>query len=577
MIPANALKTQTRASLTHPYYTILLRRGQEKAPARMERRHSVMDFFSGAYLFREACLPTQQSCMPEGVVSIMDGIVSIHEELRQIVWGWPMMLLILGAGVYFTLGTRFLQFRKFGRIMAGTIGKMFDQTAVEDKGAVSPFQAMTTALAATVGTGNIAGVAGAIAMGGPGAVFWMWISALLGMCTKYAEVVLSIQYRERNAQGEWVGGPMYTIQNGLGPRWKWLAVTFAVLGMTAAFGIGNMTQINTIAGSVNMAIAFFVPGAANFRNAINAVIGLLVAALAAMALFGGVKRIGRVTEKLVPLMSGLYIFGCLVVIFVNISRVGAVFVAIFRAAFQPASLLGGATGIGIISAMKRGVSRGVFSNEAGLGSAPIAYAAASTESPVEQGFYGIFEVFADTIVICTLTALAILTSGVIGVSETAAFAYGDDSLGINMSIAAFGTVFGNGMAGIIISIASTLFALATILSWSLYGARCFEYIFGVKHTRVYQMLFVAFIMVGATMKLSLAWSIADTLNGLMALPNLCAILALSGTVFRLTATYRNGILCSKCVCHRSTALAEQKPSGFSAKTEINGNHGIKLP
>ncbi|MEG0779002.1 MAG: sodium:alanine symporter family protein [Oscillospiraceae bacterium] len=456
----------------------------------------------------------------------MELILSINGFVNGIVWGVPMMVLIVGAGIYFTIGTGFLQFRKFGYTMKNTIGKCFKKTEAK-AGAVTPFQAMTTALAATVGTGNIAGVAGAIALGGPGAVFWMWVSALFGMATKFSEVTLAIHYRERNAQGDWVGGPMYYIKNGLGKKWTWLAVLFSLFGGLAAFGIGNMTQVNTIASSVSSAIVEFVPNA-NVK-AIALAVGIIVAVLAALVLLGGLKRIGAVTEKLVPFMAIIYIVGTLAVICTHISHIGTVFQSIFVGAFSPQAFVGGVVGITIGEAIKKGVGRGVFSNEAGLGSAPIAHAAADTDSAVRQGLFGIFEVFADTIVICTLTALTILMSGI-------PIAYGE-AAGAELTISAFTTTFGGKASGIIVAIGITLFATSTILSWGLYGTRCAEFLFGSKAIKPYQILFILFIVVGATMNLATAWAIADTLNGLMAIPNLIALLALSGTVFKLTKEY----------------------------------------
>lgn len=455
-------------------------------------------------------------------------IANINSFINGIVWGPPMMVLIVGAGVYFTIRTGFLQFTKFGYAMKNTIGKCF--TKVEAKeGSVTPVQALTTALAATVGTGNIAGVCGAIAAGGPGAVFWMWISALVGMCTKFAEVTLAIRYRERNDKGDWVGGPMYYIKNGLGANWKWLGAIFSVFGMLAAFGIGNMTQVNTIATTVGTAITEFFPGAADSLPIIYLVIGVIVALVGGMVLIGGIKRIGNVTEKLVPFMAIVYILGSLVVIFANISHIGTVFQSIFVGAFSPEGMVGGVVGISISTAIKAGVGRGLFSNEAGLGSAPIAHAAADTDSPVRQGLFGIFEVFVDTIVICTLTALTVLCSGVI-------IPYGG-SAGADLTIQAFMTVFGGKAASLVVAIGLTMFALSTVLSWGLYGTRCCEFLFGSKVIKVYQAIFCLFMVVGATMRLDLAWDIADTLNGLMAIPNLIGLLLLSPVVVKLVKEY----------------------------------------
>ncbi len=467
--------------------------------------------------------------------AFLNSVNEINNAINGVVWGVPMLLLIVGAGIWLTIGSGFFQFAKFGHAMKNTIGKMFEKKAVEDKGAVSPFQAVTTALAATVGTGNIAGVAGAIALGGPGAVFWMWISALFGMATKYAEVVLAIKFRERNAKGDWVGGPMYYITKGLGKKWRWLAVLFAAFGALAAFGIGNMTQINTIASSIFTAVSTVStnPNVAQSEMLVKIIVGVVVAAVAGLVLIGGLKRIARVTEKLVPVMSVIYILSCLTVIFMHIGSIGEVFRQIFVGAFNPSAVVGGVVGITIAQSMRRGVSRGVFSNEAGLGSAPIAHAAADTDNPVKQGLYGIFEVFMDTIVICTLTGLTILISGT-------SINFGQ-SAGVDLTVSAFTTSFGGSFASVVVAVGITLFAGSTILSWALYGIRCTEYLFGTKSILPYQILFILFIIVGATMELSLAWNIADTLNGLMAIPNLIAVLGLSGLVIKLTREYREQI------------------------------------
>ena len=463
-------------------------------------------------------------------------IAEIVKVLNDIAWGPWMLLLLVGTGVYLSVKVGFIQFRKFGYAMKNTIGKLFQkQTAAG--GEVTPFQAMTTALAATVGTGNIAGVTGAIAVGGPGAVFWMWLSALFGMVTKYAEVVLAVNYRERNAKGDYVGGPMYYIRNGLGKKWNWLAVVFSVLACLAAFGIGNMTQVNTIASSFNAAIDAFGgnTGAVTitmFGQVVpvsSIAVGAVVAVIVALTLFGGIKRIGSVTEKLVPFMAVIYIICALCVIGTNLGSVGKIFGMIFKGAFNAEAALGGAFGITIMQTIQKGVGRGVFSNEAGLGSAPMAHAASSEKDPVKQGMYGIFEVFMDTIVICTLTALTLLC----GVESGVAITWGQ-SAGTELISASFSTVFGNQIGSTIIAVAISLFALSTILSWSLYGTRCCEFLLGHKATLVYQIVFVCVIIVGATLDLELVWNIADTLNGFMALPNLVALLGLSSVVIKLT-------------------------------------------
>ena len=466
-------------------------------------------------------------------------INEIVNYLNGIAWGPWMLILLVGTGVYLSARVGFIQFAKFGYAMKNTLGKLFQkQTAGE--GEVTPFQALATALAATVGTGNIAGVTGAIAVGGPGAVFWMWLSALFGMVTKYAEVVLAVCYRERNAKGDWVGGPMYYIRNGLGKKWNWLAVLFSLLGALAAFGIGNMTQVNTIAGSINNAIdAFGGNTAANsfelFGQMVpftSIVVGGIIAFIVALVLFGGVKRIGSVTERMVPVMAAIYIICALAVVFTNIASISKIFGMIFKGAFSAEAALGGAFGITIMTTIQKGVGRGVFSNEAGLGSAPIAHAATSETDPVKQGLYGIFEVFMDTIVICTLTALTVLC----GIEAGVDVSWGQ-SAGTELIAAAFATVFGNKIGALIVAVGISLFALTTILSWSLYGTRCFEFLFKGKGVGVFQTVFVFVVVIGATLKLDLVWNIADTLNGFMAVPNLVALLGLSGVVIKLTKNH----------------------------------------
>ena len=464
------------------------------------------------------------------------------DYLNGIAWGPWMLILLVGTGIYLSIRVGFIQFGKFGYVMKNTLGKLFKkQTAGE--GEVTPLQAVSTALAATVGTGNIAGVTGAIAVGGPGAVFWMWLSALFGMVTKYSEVVLSINYRERNAKGEWVGGPMYYIKNGLGKKWNWLAVLFSILGALAAFGIGNMTQVNTIAGSINNAIDALGGNTAAWSVNLfgqtvpisSLIIGAVIAVIVGLVLFGGVKRIGAVAEKLVPFMAVIYIICSLCVVIMNAGSLGKVFGMIFKGAFSAQAALGGAFGITIMQTIQKGVGRGVFSNEAGLGSAPIAHAASSESDPVKQGLYGIFEVFMDTIVICTLTSLTLLCgvdSGAVGISW-------GQSAGAELISASFGTIFGNAAGSLIVAISLSLFALTTILSWSLYGTRCCEYIIGTKWTLVFQILFVIVLVFGAALELEIAWNIADTLNGFMAIPNLIALLGLSGVVIKLTKEHFN--------------------------------------
>ena len=460
----------------------------------------------------------------------------IINYLNGIAWGPWMLVLMVGTGIFLTWKLGFLQFAKFGYTMKHTLGKIFKkQTA--GSGEVTPFQAVSTALAATVGTGNIAGVTGAIAVGGPGAVFWMWVSALFGMATKYSEVVLAVQYRERNPKGDFVGGPMYYIKNGLGKKWTWLAMVFSFLAAIAAIGTGNMTQINTIVTSFNTTIDAFggntAASAFEFMGQSitmsSLAVGLLIAVIVAMVLFGGLKRIGSVTERLVPGMAVVYVACSLIIVFVNRQYVGEIFGMIFRGAFNPQAVTGGVVGVTIMTAVQKGVGRGVFSNEAGLGSAPMAHAATSETDPVKQGLYGIFEVFMDTIVVCTLTALTLLC----GVKSGVGITWGENA-GAELIIASFGKVFGSQIGSLIVTVAITLFALSTILSWALYGSRSFEFLFGHKSGIFYQVVYVGAVIVGAVLKLDIVWTIADTFNGFMAVPNLIALLGLSGVVAKLT-------------------------------------------
>ena len=464
---------------------------------------------------------------------MLSEIISMIDEIA---WGPWMLLLLTGTGLYLSIRTGFPQFTRIPYWWKNTAGKLFRKHEAGE-GEITPFQALTTALAATVGTGNIAGVTGAIFIGGPGAVFWMWLAALLGMMTKYSEVLLAVRYRERNPKGDWVGGPMYYIKNGLGEKWKWLGSVFAVLASLAAFGIGNATQVQSITDAVNNAIDTFSgrPGAvfSLFGSEIRVstfIIGCIVAVFVGLVLFGGIKRIGQVTERMVPFMAAVYILATLIVIGTNFRYIGTVFGMIFKGAFSPDAAIGGAFGITMMTAIQKGVGRGCFSNEAGLGSAPIAHAATSETDPVRQGLYGIFEVFMDTLVICTLTSFTVLTAYCAGKVD---ITWGAGGNGSNVALA-ISSVFGARIGSVIIAVCLSLFALSTILSWSLYGTRCCEYIFGHKSVRVYQIIFVLFIIVGATMSLADAWNLADALNGFMAIPNLIALLALSGTVVTLT-------------------------------------------
>lgn len=435
----------------------------------------------------------------------------INSAVNNVVWGPPMLVLLVGLGIYLSIRTRFFAITKLGYILKNTLLKIFSKEQ-RGEGEVTAFQAVATALAATVGTGNIAGVATAIAIGGPGAVFWMWVSAIFGMTTKFAEVVLSVNFREKTEDGRFVGGPMYYIEKGL--NLKWLAIIFSIFGAIAAFGIGNMVQSNSVAAALEE--TFKIPPIAT---------GIVLAILAALVIIGGIKRIGAVTEKLVPFMAAIYILGALVIIIGNITHIPEAFGLIFSHAFTGAAATGGFAGATVRLAMTKGVARGVFSNEAGLGSAPIAHAAATTDHPVRQGLWGVFEVFMDTIVICSLTALAIMVSGL----------WDSGASGAVLTTKAFNESIPGG--GYIVTIGIMLFAFSTILGWSYYGERCMEYLFGPKAITPYRIIYIPFIIIGSVGGLELIWDLADTLNGLMAIPNLIAVLMLSGTVLKLTKEF----------------------------------------
>ena len=460
---------------------------------------------------------------------MLQSIETINTAVNNFIWGVPAMVCIFGVGLYLSIRTGFLQIRKFPYAIRTTLGRIFRKRSASD-GAITPFQAVCTALAATVGTGNIAGVAGAIAIGGPGAIFWMWVSALFGMCTKFAEVTLAVHFREINANGELVGGPMYYIKNGLGKKWNWLAYLFAAFGVLTVFGTGNATQVNTITTAINSALLNYNIISESAVSTSNLIIGIVIAILIAMILLGGIKRIGQVTEKLVPFMALLYILLGLGVILLNIQNVPSVFVSIFKGAFQPSAVTGGIIGSMFLS-IKKGVSRGIFSNEAGLGTGSIAHACADTKKPVKQGMFGIFEVFTDTIVICTLTALVILCSGV-------PITYGE-AAGAELTILGFTSTYGNWVS-IFTAVAMCCFAFSTALGWGLYGARCIEFLFSEKVIKPFMVVYALVAILGATANLGLMWNIAETFNGLMAIPNLIALFLLSGTVVRLTKEYFAG-------------------------------------
>ena len=486
-----------------------------------------------------------QNSQQKGTVKMAEKIASINQVVNGFIWGAPAMICIIGVGLLLSVRTRFIQIRKFGVAMKNTVGKIFDKTQAKD-GSMSPFQAVCTALAGTVGTGNIAGVAGAIALGGPGAIFWMWCSAFLGMCTKFSEVTLAIHFREKNSNGEyvggpmfsevtlavkcrernekgdWCGGPMYYIKNGLSKKWYFLAVLSAVFGVLTVFGTGNATQVNTIVASINSALmSFHIIDGTNDKA--NLIFGIFIAALVAMVLLGGIKRIGQVTEKLVPFMAVLYVILAFGVIIMNIEHVPAVFSEIFSGAFSPRAATGGVIGSMFLS-MKKGVSRGIFSNEAGLGTGSIAHACADTDNAVHQGMFGIFEVFMDTIIICTLTGLVILLAA-------PGITYGQ-AAGAELTISGFTSTYGSWVS-IFTAVAMCCFAFSTIIGWGLYGSRCIEFLGGEKLVRPFLVIYSFVSIVGATINLGLLWDIADTFNGLMAVPNLIALLMLSGQVKKL--------------------------------------------
>ena len=464
----------------------------------------------------------------------------VNSKVNGFVWGVPAIVCILGVGLYLSVRTGFIQFRKFGLAMKNTIGRIFEKKQAKE-GAMTPFQAVCTALSATVGTGNISGVAGAIALGGPGAVFWMWISAFLGMCTKFAEVTLAVHFREKNEQGDYVGGPMYYIKNGLKKHWLWLAYVFAAFGICAVFGTGNAAQANTIVASINSALLSYNLLPESSLRVTNVIIGVAIAIIVALILIGGIKRIGRVSEKLVPVMAILYVVLGIGVIVINLDRIPEVFASIFRGAFNPRAVTGGIVGSFFLS-MRNGISRGIFSNEAGLGTGSIAHACADTDEPVQQGMFGIFAIRTpehraeartnglapNRIIVCTMTALVILLSGVDIVFGKAA--------GSELTISGFVSVYGNWIT-IFTAIAMCCFAFSTIIGWGLYGSRCAEFLFGSKATKIFLALYSLISIVGATMDLGLVWSISETFNGLMAIPNLIAVFLLSPVVLKLVKEY----------------------------------------
>lgn len=464
---------------------------------------------------------------------MLDLIASVNGKVNNFVWGLPMLVLLVGTGILMTCLTKVFQLSHFGFWMKHTFGSIFTDKHItkhtgEDDQSISQFQSLCTALAATIGTGNIVGVASALIAGGPGAIFWMWIVAFFGMMTNYSENVLGIYYRKKNERGEWCGGAMYYLRDGLGSKkgckqiGAVLAVLFSLFCLLASFGIGNMSQINSIAG--NMKSAFGIP---------NIVTGIVLMVAAGLVVIGGIKRIASVTEKLVPFMAIIYIIGALIVCIVNIDQFGAVFGAIFKGAFAMKAVGGGIVGSGVKLAVTWGMKRGVFSNEAGLGSSVMVHSSSNVKEPVRQGMWGIFEVFADTIVVCSLTAFTVLSSGLVDLETGAVLSNSEGSALVGE---AFSTVFGK-VGPMFIAVAILLFAFSTVLGWSHYGTKAFEYLFGTKAVIVYRVIFIVFILGGATMSLDLAWDLSDTFNGLMAIPNLIGVITLSPVVYKITANY----------------------------------------
>ena len=467
-------------------------------------------------------------------MTFMTEIISkVNDAVNSFVWGIPMLVLLIGTGILMTVLTKFFQLSHIGHWFKNTIGGIFKDRHItrhtdKDDKSISQCQSLCTALAATIGTGNIVGVASALVAGGPGAIFWMWIVAFFGMMTNYSENVLGIYYRRKNEKNEWCGGAMYYLKDGLGSYKGFkqvgavLAVLFSIFCLLASFGIGNMSQVNSI--SINMNSAFEIPAK---------VVGIVLAVLAALVIVGGLKRIASVTEKLVPFMAIIYIIGTLVIFIINIGQCGAIFSAIFKGAFGLRAVGGGIVGSGIKLALTWGMKRGVFSNEAGLGSSVMVHSNSNVKEPVRQGMWGIFEVFADTIVVCTLTAFAVLSSDLVDLETGAVLSTSEGSALVGE---AFSTVFGKAGPAFI-ALAILLFAFSTVLGWSHYGSKAWEYLFNTKSTIIYKIVFIVMIYEGAVMKQNLAWDLSDTFNGLMAIPNLIGVLSLSPIVVKITKNY----------------------------------------
>jgi AGCS family alanine or glycine:cation symporter len=444
----------------------------------------------------------------------MEFLVELNASINSIVWGAPMIIAIIGVGIYVLIRTRFIQFAKFGLMCRETMGKLFKKEK-KAEGDVTPFKALSVAMGGTVGVGNIAGVATAIALGGPGAIFWMWISGLLGMGTKFAEVVLGVNYRKREKDGPMVGGPMVYIKDGMGKNWAFLAVIFALFGSLAAFGIGNMVQANSVADGL---LSFGIP---------RVFTGLFLIIAVGLVTIGGIKRIANVAIVTVPFMTIIYILGALFIIVTQIGKIPEAFSLIFRHAFTPIAATGGFAGAAMRHAIRYGIARGIFSNEAGLGSAPMAHATAITDHPARQGLWGIFEVFVDTIIVCSATALAIIITG----------AWTSGKSGAPLTMHAFQLVFGTRAGFSLVVLSMVLTAYDTILAWCFYGETCVAYLFKRGARAVYRVIWLPFTMIGALGKLEAIWAISDTLNGLMAIPNLIAIVALGGIVAKRTKEF----------------------------------------
>lgn len=477
-----------------------------------------------------------QAAAPSIWETIGNAVSAANQVVNDVVWGLPMLLLLVGTGIFLTIRSGFFQVGHFGYTMKNTLLAIFRDKNVaktKDRKAISQFQAAATALAATVGTGNIVGVATAIAAGGPGAVFWMWISAFFGMMTSFSENVLGVFYRRKNKNGEWSGGPMIYLERGLGL--KWLAVLFSIFCLVASFGIGNIAQVNGIASSLQN--TFSIP---------TWVSGLALALIVAVVVLGDLKRLVSVTEKLVPFMAVFYILGALIIIFMNVTHIPAAFGEIFQSAFNFTAVGSGIMGYGISRAIRYGFSRGVFSNEAGLGSSVIVHSSSDVKEPVVQGMWGIFQVFLDTIVICTLTALVILTSGAHQV---------EGLKGVAVTSYAFGQSLGV-VGEYIVTFSILLFAFSTILGWSVYGTRAVEYLIGERAVPIYKIFFILVSFVGSVSSVQLVWDLSDTFNGLMAIPNLIGLLALSGTVVQITRNYKDRAFRHKAVAPLLSADAQ---------------------